>query len=141
VISGARAAVERAVEVAKGAGAKRALMLPVSAPFHCALMQPAANAMAEALAGVTIKTPKVPVVSNVRAEAVSDPDTIRGLLVEQVTGAVRWRESVAWMAAQGVTEFWEVGAGKALSGMIRRIAKDADTRSVGSADDLKAAAG
>ncbi len=140
VISGAKAAVERAVEVAKGVGAKRAVMLPVSAPFHCALMQPAADAMAEALAGVSIVAPAVPVVANVRAEAVSDPVEIRALLVEQVTGSVRWRESVTWMAGQGVTSFWEIGAGKALSGMIRRIAKDAETSAIGSADDVKAAA-
>ncbi len=140
VISGAKAAVERAVEVAKGAGAKRAVMLPVSAPFHCALMQPAADAMAEALAGVAIAAPAVPVVANVRAEAVSDPQVIRALLVEQVTGSVRWREGVTWMAGQGVTSFWEIGAGKALSGMIRRIARDAETRAIGSADDVKAAA-
>jgi [acyl-carrier-protein] S-malonyltransferase len=140
VISGNAAAVERAVELAKAKGAKRAVMLPVSAPFHCALMQPAADAMAEALATVDIKAPAVPVVANVRAEAVSDPDTIRGLLVEQVTGAVRWRESVVWMAAQGVDDFWEIGAGKALSGMVRRIAREAATRAVLSPDDVKAAA-
>ncbi len=139
VISGTAAAVARAVENAKGAGAKRALLLPVSAPFHCALMQPAADAMAEALAHVQISAPKVPVVSNVLAEGVGDPDAIRDLLVRQVTGAVRWRESVAWMAAQGVAEFWEIGAGKALSGMIRRIAKEAATRPVGTVDDVKAA--
>ncbi len=124
VISGHRGAVERASEIAKARGAKRALMLPVSAPFHCALMQPAAEAMAEALASVQILVPKVPVVANVRAQAVSDPAVIRALLVEQVTGVVRWRESVMWMAAQGVSEAVEVGAGKALSGMIRRIAPD-----------------
>lgn len=136
VVSGHRAAVERAVDLAKARGAKRALLLPVSAPFHCALMQPAAEAMAEALAGVTLRAPCVPLVANVRAEAVSDPDQIRALLVEQVTGAVRWRDSVAWMAAQGVTEFWEIGAGKALSGMIRRIAKDSTLRSFGAPQDL-----
>ena len=115
VISGTRAAVERAVEIAKGRGAKRAILLPVSAPFHSSLMQPAADAMAEALSGVAVAAPAVPVVSNVRAEAVNDPEAIRQLLVEQVTGSVRWRESVQWMAGQGVTEFWEIGAGKALS--------------------------
>ncbi len=140
VISGNAAAVERAVELAKAKGAKRAVMLPVSAPFHCALMQPAADAMAEALATVDIKAPSVPVVANVRAEAVSDPDTIRELLVQQVTGAVRWRESVAWMAAQGVDDFWEIGAGKALSGMVRRIAREAATRAVLSPEDVRAAA-
>ncbi|WP_370343653.1 ACP S-malonyltransferase, partial [Pararhodobacter marinus] len=131
VVSGHKAAVERAVELAKARGAKRAVMLPVSAPFHCALMQPAAEAMAEALAGVTIAAPAVPVVANVRAEAVSDPDTIRALLVEQVTGSVRWRESVIWMLAQGVDTFWEVGAGKALSGMIKRIERGANLAAVG----------
>jgi [acyl-carrier-protein] S-malonyltransferase len=140
VVSGHKAAVERAVEIAKASGAKRAVILPVSAPFHCALMQPAADAMAEALAGVAIVAPQVPVVSNVRAEGVSDPDEIRRLLVAQVTGAVRWRESVAWMAGQGVTGFWEIGAGKALSGMIRRIAREAETRAVGTPEDVTAAA-
>lgn len=139
VVSGHRAAVERAVEIARAKGAKRAVLLPVSAPFHCALMEPAARAMAEALAGVEIRAPAVPVVANVRAEAVSDPALISKLLVEQVTGSVRWRESVAWMAAQGVTEFWEIGAGKALSGMIRRIAKEAGTRAVGLPEDVAAA--
>ena len=137
VVSGHRAAVERAVELAKAAGAKRALLLPVSAPFHCALMQPAADAMAEALAGVEIRAPSVPLVANVRAAAVSDPQEIRALLVEQVTGAVRWRESVGWMAAQGVTGFWEIGAGKALCGMIRRIAPGADCRAVGTPEDVR----
>ncbi len=136
VVSGHRAAVERAVELARARGAKRAILLPVSAPFHCALMQPAAEAMAEALATVTLRAPAVPLVANVRAEAVTDPDLIRRLLVEQVTGAVRWRESVAWMVAQGVTEFWEIGAGKALSGMIRRIAREAETRAIGAPADL-----
>lgn len=140
VISGTKAAVERAVDLAKDRGAKRALLLPVSAPFHCALMQPAADVMAQALAEAHIKTPVVPVVANVRAEPVSDPDTIRTLLVEQVTGSVRWRESVMWMADHDVTEFWELGAGKALTGMIRRIAKDATTRAIGSPDDVIAAA-
>lgn len=138
VVSGHKAAVERAVDIAKARGAKRALLLPVSAPFHCALMQPAADAMAEALAGVALHAPRVPLVANVRAEAVTDPDTIRALLVEQVTGSVRWRESVGWMAAQGVTEFWEIGAGKALSGMVKRIARDAATRAFGTPEDLAA---
>lgn len=140
VVSGHKAAVERAVEIAKEKGARRAVMLPVSAPFHCALMQPAADVMAEALAGVTINAPAVPVVANVRAEAVSDPDTIRALLIEQVTGSVRWRESVAWMAANGVTETWEIGAGKALTGMIRRIDKSLNTLTIGAPDEVKAAA-
>ncbi len=140
VISGHREAVERAAEAAKAAGAKRAVMLPVSAPFHCALMQPAAAAMAEALKQVAMSDPAVPVVSNVRAEPVTSAEAIRELLVAQVTGAVRWRESVAWMAGAGVTSFWEIGAGKALSGMIRRIAKEAETRAVGSAAEVRAAA-
>ena len=140
VVSGHKAAVERAVELAKTKGARRAMLLPVSAPFHSALMAPAAEAMAEALAGVEIAAPAVPVVANVRAEAVSDADEIRRLLVEQVTGSVRWRESVAWMAGQGVTSFWEIGAGKALSGMIRRIAKETETRTVGTSDEVREAA-
>ncbi len=141
VVSGHRGAVERALEIAKAKGAKRAILLPVSAPFHCALMEPAARAMAEALAGVEVRVPLVPVVANVRAEAVTDPALIRALLVEQVTGSVRWRESVEWMAAKGVTEFWEIGAGKALSGMIRRIAREADCRAVGTPEDVAAAKG
>ncbi|TNJ46711.1 ACP S-malonyltransferase [Phaeobacter sp. B1627] len=139
VVSGHKAAVERAAEIAKARGAKRAVMLPVSAPFHCALMQPAADVMAEALAAVEIKTPAVPLIANVRAEAVTDPDTIRALLVEQVTGSVRWRESVQTMAAKGVTEFWEIGAGKALSGMIRKIDRTLASRQVGTDTDVKAA--
>ncbi len=140
VISGNVTAVERAAELAKIAGAKRALLLPVSAPFHCRLMEPAARAMAEALSHVDIADPKVPLVANVLAHDVGDADTIRSLLVDQVTHAVRWRESVAWMAAHGVTEFWEIGAGKALTGMIRRIAKDAETRWMLSPDEVRAAA-
>ncbi|SFQ26043.1 [acyl-carrier-protein] S-malonyltransferase [Roseivivax halotolerans] len=141
VISGEKAAVERAAALAKEKGAKRALMLPVSAPFHSALMQPAAQVMRDALAEVPMQAPAVPLVANVRAEAVSDPDEIRALLVEQVTGAVRWRESVAFMADQGVTQFWEIGAGKALSGMVRRIAKEAETRNIGVPGDVAAALG
>lgn len=139
VVSGHKAAVERAVELAKERGAKRAVLLPVSAPFHCALMEPAAEAMAVALGGVDIEQPTVPLVANVRASAVSDPTTIRNLLVEQITGSVRWRESVGYMGEQGVTEIWEVGAGKALSGMIRRINRDIATRAIGTAADVKAA--
>ena len=138
VVSGHKAAVERAVESAKARGAKRAVMLPVSAPFHCALMQPAAEAMGAALADVAIATPRVPLVANVRAAAVTEPETIRALLVEQVTGSVRWRESVQWMVGQGVSEFWEIGAGKALSGMIRRIAKEAECKAVGTPEDILA---
>ena len=139
VVSGHREAVERALEIAKARGAKRAILLPVSAPFHCALMQPAAAVMAEALAGVAIERPVVPLVANVRAEAVSNPALIRDLLVEQITGSVRWRESVLWMAGAGVSEIWEIGAGKALSGMVRRIVKDVATRAVGSPEDVAAA--
>ncbi len=138
VVSGHADAVARAVELAKARGAKRAVMLPVSAPFHCALMQPAADAMAAALEGVTLRAPRVPVVANVTAEAVSDPAEIRRLLVAQVTGAVRWRESVSWMVAQGVDDFREIGAGKALAGMIRRIARDARTASIGTPEDIAA---
>ncbi|UWR90829.1 ACP S-malonyltransferase [Phaeobacter inhibens] len=138
VVSGAKAAVERAAEIAKEKGAKRAVMLPVSAPFHCALMQPAADVMAEALADVAITSPAVPLIANVRADAVTDPDEIRKLLVEQVTGSVRWRESVQSMAAKGVTEFWEIGAGKALSGMIRKIDRNLTSRQVGTAEDVAA---
>jgi [acyl-carrier-protein] S-malonyltransferase len=141
VVSGQRAAVERAVEIAKARGAKRAILLPVSAPFHSALMQPAAAAMARALAEVEIRAPAVPVVANVVAQPVTDPEAIRTLLVDQVTGSVRWREGVAWMAAQGVTEFWEIGAGKALSGMIRRIVPAAVTRAIGTPEDVRAVAG
>ncbi|WP_298292091.1 ACP S-malonyltransferase [uncultured Litoreibacter sp.] len=140
VLSGGKAAVERAIDMAKDAGAKRAILLPVSAPFHCALMQPAADVMAQALADVTMNAPSSPVVANVVAEAVSDPDQIRKLLVEQVTGQVRWMSSVQWMSANGVTEIWEIGAGKALSGMIRRIDREIATRAALSPDDVKAAA-
>ncbi|MEM9783191.1 MAG: ACP S-malonyltransferase [Pseudomonadota bacterium] len=136
VVSGHKAAVERACEIAKARGAKRAMMLPVSAPFHCRLMQPAAEAMAEALADAEIKPPVVPVVANVRAEAVSAPEDLRRLLVEQVTAPVRWRESVLWMAANGVTETVELGAGKALSGMVRRIEKTLVVANVSAPEDL-----
>lgn len=140
VVSGHKAAVERAVDLAKEKGAKRAVLLPVSAPFHCALMQPAAEAMAEALSHVDIAAPKVPVVANVVASGVTNPATIRSLLVDQVTGSVRWRESVAWMAGEGVTEIYEIGAGKALSGMVRRIDRTIACTAVGTPDDVKAAA-
>jgi [acyl-carrier-protein] S-malonyltransferase len=140
VVSGHKGAVERAVELAKARGAKRAMLLPVSAPFHCALMAPAADVMAQALSEVTIHAPVVPLVANVRAQAVTDPAEIRALLVEQVTGSVRWRESVQYMEAQGVTEIWEIGAGKALSGMVRRIARDITCRAMGSPDEITAAA-
>ncbi|MGK8236307.1 ACP S-malonyltransferase [Roseovarius sp. MS2] len=140
VVSGHKSAVERAVELAKARGAKRAMLLPVSAPFHCALMAPAADVMAKALSEVTIHAPAVPLVANVRAQAVTDPAEIRALLVEQVTGSVRWRESVQYMEVQGVTEIWEIGAGKALSGMVRRIARDLSCRTIGAPDEVTAAA-
>ena len=139
VISGTTAAVERAVALAKGAGAKRAVILPVSAPFHCRLMEPATRAMAEALDDVDIRPPLVPLVSNVDAAPIRDPAYIRTSLVKQVMGAVRWRESVARMAADGVTEVWEIGAGRALSGMVRRIDPSLTTRTVGTPDDVFAA--
>jgi len=140
VVSGHKAAVERAVELAKAKGAKRAVLLPVSAPFHCALMQPAAEAMRAALSQVEVKGPAVPLVANVRASAVTEPAEIRQLLIEQVTGSVRWRESVQYMSGEGVTEIWEIGAGKALSGMIRRIDREITCRAVGTAEDAAAAA-
>ena len=138
VVSGHKAAVERAIEIAKTRGAKRAVLLPVSAPFHCALMEPAAQVMAEALSHVDINAPAVPLVANVKAEAVTGATIIRNLLVDQVTGSVRWRESVSWMAAQGVTEMWEIGAGKALSGMIRRIDRSITSRNIGASADIAA---
>jgi [acyl-carrier-protein] S-malonyltransferase len=138
VVSGDKAAVERAVELAKARGAKRAMMLPVSAPFHCTLMQPAADAMAAALAGVTVKSPVVPVVANVLARPVRDPADIVDALVAQVTGTVRWRDSIAFMADAGVTQFYEVGAGKVLSGLVRRVAEGASGVSIGTPDDVAA---
>ena len=140
VVSGHRAAVERAVEIAKARGAKRALLLPVSAPFHSSLMAPAAAVMARALDAVQVLPPAVPLVANVSASAVTDPAQIKALLVQQVTGAVRWRESVLWMAQAGVTEVWEIGAGKALSGMVRRCVKEIECRAVGTSEDVVAAA-
>ncbi|HST36456.1 MAG TPA: ACP S-malonyltransferase [Allosphingosinicella sp.] len=137
VISGQRGAVERALEIAKEKGAKRAILLPVSAPFHCPLMQPAADAMAEALAGASMAAPSVPLYANVTAVSVSDPAEIRDLLVRQVTGMVRWRESVAAMAAAGVTHFVEYG-GKVLGPMVKRIAPDAEVSSVITMDDIDA---
>jgi [acyl-carrier-protein] S-malonyltransferase len=136
VVSGDKAAVERAVEIAKGKGARRAMMLPVSAPFHCALMQPAADAMAHALASVMVKPPVVPVVANVLVRPVSDPSEIVRALVAQVTGTVRWRESVAFMAGAGVSTFYEVGAGKVLSGLVKRIAESAKGVAIGAPDDI-----
>ena len=140
VFSGHVGAVERAVEKAKLRGAKRAVMLPVSAPFHCSLMQPAADAMAEALSQVDMKAPRVPVVTNVQAQGTNSAAVLRNLLVEQITGSVRWRESVTWMAEHGVTEIWEIGAGKALSGMVRRIDRSVATRAMSKPEDVKAAA-
>jgi len=140
VVSGHKAAVERAVDIAKAQGAKRALLLPVSAPFHCSLMQPAADAMAGALADVAIAPPKVPVVANVLAQVETDHAMIRSLLVQQITGSVRWRESVAFMAAQGVTEVYEIGAGKALSGMVKRIDRGLTATAVSTPEDVVAAA-
>jgi [acyl-carrier-protein] S-malonyltransferase len=138
VVSGHRSAVERAVAIAQEKGAKRAVMLAVSAPFHCALMQPAADAMREALAVVAVKTPVVPVVANVEAAPITDPDAIRDALVRQVTGTVRWRESVAFMAAQGVEAFYEVGSGKVLTGLVKRIAAGASAVAIGTPDDVAA---
>jgi [acyl-carrier-protein] S-malonyltransferase len=138
VVSGDKAAVERAVEIAKTKGAKRAMLLPVSAPFHCALMQPAADAMADALSKVAVKPPAVPLVANVVARAVTDPKEIVENLIKQVTGTVRWRECVAYMAAQGVTTFYEVGAGKVLSGLVKRIADGATGTAIGTPDDVAA---
>ena len=136
VVSGDKAAVERAVDLAKARGAKRAMLLPVSAPFHCALMQPAADAMAEALGKVSINKPRVPVVANVRARSITEPAEIVRCLVEQVTGTVRWRESVLYMADSGATAFNEVGAGKVLSALIKRIAPAAIASAVGTPDDV-----
>lgn len=138
VVSGAKVAVERAIDIAKTRGARRAMALPVSAPFHCALMRPAADAMAEALAGTRVNAPVAPLVANVTARPVSDPQTIRETLVAQVTGAVRWRESVAFMAEAGVDRFVEIGAGKVLTGLLKRIAENARGLSVGAPGDLAA---
>lgn len=139
VISGAKAAVERALDIAKAKGVKRALLLPVSAPFHCSLMAPAAKVMEGALAAVEMNPPAVPLVANVLAAPVSDPAEIRKRLVEQVTGMVRWRESMAWLAASGVTTFVEVGSGKVLSGLVKRIVEGVDTLAVGTPQDIDAA--
>jgi [acyl-carrier-protein] S-malonyltransferase len=138
VVSGSKAAVERAVEIAKVKGAKRAMLLPVSAPFHCVLMQPAADAMAEALSKVSVRRPTVPLVANVLAKAIDDPAEIVRSLIAQVTGTVRWRESVVYMARAGVTNFYEVGAGKVLSGLIKRLADGAIVTAIGSPEDVAA---
>jgi [acyl-carrier-protein] S-malonyltransferase len=138
VVSGDKAAVERAVEIAKSKGARRAMLLPVSAPFHCALMQPAADAMAEALSRVSVKPPVVPLVANVLARPIKDPTEIVASLVAQVTGTVRWRESVAFMASAGVDAFYEIGSGKVLSGLVKRIADGAIGTAIGTPDDVAA---
>ena len=138
VISGEKTAVELAIELAKNRGAKRAIMLPVSAPFHCELMAPAAEKMKNELENIEIKPPIVPIVSNVCAWAISDPIEIKKLLVSQVTGSVRWRESIMWMANNNVNEIWEVGSGKALSGMIRRIDKNINLMTISSPEDIRA---
>lgn len=138
VVSGHSAAVQLAIDYATEAGAKRAILLPVSAPFHCSLMAPAAQEMAYALADTNIRPPCVPVVSNVTAKGVSEPSDIRRLLVDQITGMVRWRESVQWMKEQGVTEMVELGAGKVLSGLVKRIEKDVACESVGTPEQIEA---
>ncbi|MBV1707577.1 MAG: ACP S-malonyltransferase [Hyphomicrobiales bacterium] len=138
VISGTAAAVARGVEIAKAAGVKRAVLLPVSAPFHCTLMQPAAETMAQALAEARVNAPRVPLVANVTAAAVRDPETIRDLLVRQVTATVRWRESVLFMAGAGVNEALELGAGKVLTGLIKRISDTMTVRAIGTRADVDA---
>lgn len=138
VISGHKDAIERAVALATERGAKRALILPVSAPFHCALMEPAAIAMADALGDTKINAPCVPLVANVIADQTADPDEIRTLLIKQVTGAVRWRESVLWMKEHGVESMVEIGAGKVLSGLVRRIDRDIECANAGAAADIEA---
>ncbi|HCS22356.1 MAG TPA: ACP S-malonyltransferase [Alphaproteobacteria bacterium] len=137
VVSGHKAAVEKAVALATERGAKRAILLPVSAPFHCPLMQPAADAMRDALAQITLRAPSVPLVANVIASEVTDPAQIKNLLVEQVTGMVRWRESVMYMKTRGVTETVELGAGKVLTGLTKRIEGDMTGRAVGTPKDIE----
>jgi [acyl-carrier-protein] S-malonyltransferase len=139
VISGTRGAIERAIALAPKYGARRAVLLPVSAPFHCALMQPAANVMGEALSKVTVSVPSVPLVANVLASAISDPEAIRARLIEQVTGMVRWRESMLYLRAQGVDTLYEVGAGRVLTGLARRF-DGFEARSIGTPEELEAAA-
>jgi [acyl-carrier-protein] S-malonyltransferase len=138
VISGHATAVERAIELAKERGAKRAMPLPVSAPFHCALMQPAADEMQAALAAVDIQSPRVPIIANVTAGPVSDPDAIRKLLVEQITGSVRWRESMIWLAENQAGELLELGSGKVLTGMARRIDERLSAKALNTAEDIEA---
>jgi len=139
VLSGHKSAIDRVADIGKKYGVRRAVPLPVSAPFHCALMQPAADAMAEALANVAVRAPSVPVVANVLAQPISDPDEIRKRLVEQVTGTVRWRECVATMAANGITDFYEIGAGKVLASLVKRTAATANASSLGTPADIEAA--
>jgi [acyl-carrier-protein] S-malonyltransferase len=141
VLSGHKTAMDRVPEAGKAFGVRRALPLPVSAPFHCALMQPAAEAMAEALAKVQVNTPVVPVVANVLASPISDPDEIRRRLVEQVTGTVRWRECVQFMAANGITDIYEIGSGRVLTGLVGRIDKSLQATPVGTPADIAAVAG
>jgi [acyl-carrier-protein] S-malonyltransferase len=139
VVSGHKEAVDRAIAIAAEKGAKRSVLLPVSAPFHCALMQPAADAMAEALGNTKVNVPAVPVIANVTAAPVSDPEQIRKLLVEQVTATVRWRESVETMKKEGVTRIFELGAGKVLAGLTKRIDREIEASSVGAPEDIEAA--
>ena len=136
VLSGDKTAVERAVDVAKARGVKRAMLLPVSAPFHCPLMQPAADVMAEALSKVSVSPPLVPIVANVLARPIHEPADIVRCLVEQVTGTVRWHESILFMAQAGVTSFYEIGAGRVLSGLIKRIADGASASAIGAPEDV-----
>lgn len=139
VLSGDKTAIDRVPEIGKGLGVRRAVPLPVSAPFHCALMQPAADAMQEALAKVTVNAPSVPVVANVVAAAISDPEEIKKRLVEQVTGSVRWRECVTYMTANGITDVYEIGSGKVLAGLAKRIDSALNAMSVGTPADIDAA--
>jgi len=139
VISGHKEAVEQTIELAKAAGAKRAILLPVSAPFHCALMQPAADAMSEALDGIDLESPSVPLVANVKASQETNGSIIKELLIEQVTGSVRWRESIEYISSHGVSDVFEVGAGKALSGMVRRIDREINVNQVFDTNSVNAA--
>ena len=140
MLSGHKTAIDRVIgEIGKKHGVRRAMPLPVSAPFHCALMQPAAEAMAEALSKVDIKAPVVPVVANVLASAISDPAEIRKRLVEQVTGTVRWRECTQYMVANGITDVYEIGTGKVLAGLVKRIEKSLNATSLGAPADIDAA--
>lgn len=139
VISGHKEAVEQTIELAKAAGAKRAILLPVSAPFHCALMQPAADAMSEALGGIDLESPSVPLVANVKASQETNGSIIKELLIEQVTGSVRWRESIEYISSHGVSDVFEIGAGKALSGMVRRIDREINVNQVFDTNSVNAA--